>query len=77
MSDYSAGSYVKFTKNDSYFLGAPSIDTIVYRIIENENTAMTAIQSGEVDAWIGTPAQVEQMDLDSSNLTVYPYQEAV
>nr|WP_288827507.1 ABC transporter substrate-binding protein [uncultured Clostridium sp.] len=75
MSEYSAGSYVKFTKNENYFLGAPSIDNIVYRIIENENTAMTAIQSGEVDAWIGTPAQVAQMDLDSANLTVYPYQE--
>ncbi|MDK2968436.1 ABC transporter substrate-binding protein [Lacrimispora sp.] len=75
MSEYSAGSYVKFTKNESYFLGAPSIDNIVYRIIENENTAMTAIQSGEVDAWIGTPAQIAQMDLDSANLTVYPYQE--
>ena len=75
MSEYSAGSYVKFTKNENYFLGAPSIDNIVYRIIENENTAMTAIQSGEVDAWIGTPAQVAQMNLDSANLTVYPNQE--
>jgi peptide/nickel transport system substrate-binding protein len=75
MSEYSAGSYVKFTKNENYFLGAPSINNIVYRIIENENTAMTAIQSGEVDAWIGTPAQVAQMNLDSANLTVYPYQE--
>lgn len=75
MAEYSAGSYVKFTKNENYFLGAPSIDNIVYRIIENENTAMTAVQSGEVDAWIGTPAQVEQMDLEAANLTVYPYQE--
>lgn len=75
MSEYSAGSYVKFTKNDSYFMGAPSIDTIVYRIVENENTAMTAIQSGEVNAWIGTPSQVEQMDLEANNLTVCPYQE--
>ena len=75
MSEYSAGSYVKFTKNENYFLGAPAIDNIVYRIIENENTAKTAIQSGEVDAWIGTPTQVEQMDLKSNNLTVHPYQE--
>ncbi|WP_077612523.1 ABC transporter substrate-binding protein [Clostridium sp. Marseille-P2415] len=75
MAEYSAGSYVKFTKNENYFLGAPSINNIVYRIIENENTAMTAIQSGEVDAWIGTPAQVGQMDLETANLTVYPYQE--
>lgn len=75
MAEYSPGSYVKFTKNEYYFLGAPSIDNFVYRIIENENTAMTAIQSGEVNAWIGTPAQVAQMNLEAANLTVYPYQE--
>lgn len=75
MSEYSAGSHVKFTKNTQYFLGEPSIDTIAFRIIENENTAMTAIQSGEVDAWIGAPTQVEQMDLKANNLEVYPYQE--
>ena len=75
MAEYSPGSYVKFTKNENYFLGAPSIDNIVYRIIENENTAMTAIQSGEVNALIGTPSQVAQMNLEAANLTVYPYQE--
>lgn len=75
MTEYSPGSYVKFTKNENYFLGAPSIENVVYRIIENENTAMTAIQSGEVNAWIGSPAEVGQMNLEAANLTVYPYQE--
>ena len=75
ISEYSAGSYVKFTKNENYFLGEPSIDTIIYRIIENSNTAMLALQSGEVNAWIGTPGEVQQMDLEANNLTVYPYTE--
>jgi peptide/nickel transport system substrate-binding protein len=75
MTDYSAGSYVKFEANDSYFLGRPSIDTFVYRIVENSNTAMMAIQSGEVDAWVATPAEVSQMDLEGNNLTAYSYSE--
>lgn len=75
MSDYSAGSYVKFTKNSNYFLGDPSIDTVIFRIIENSNTAMLALQSGEVNAWIGTPGEVQQMDLTGNHLTVYPYTE--
>lgn len=75
MTEYSAGSYVKFEANDTYFLGAPSIDTFVYRIVENSNTAMMAIQSGEVDAWIATPAEVGQMDLEGNNLTTYAYSE--
>lgn len=75
MSEYSAGSYVKFEANDTYFLGAPSIDTFVFRIVENSNTAMMALQSGEIDAWVATPAEVSQMDLEGNNLTTYIYSE--
>lgn len=75
MTEYSAGSYVKFEANEKYFLGAPSISTFVYRIIENSNTAMMAVQSGEVDAWVATPSEVNQMDLDGNNLTTYIYSE--
>lgn len=75
MSEYSAGSYVKFTANEKYFLGKPGIETFVYRIIENANTAMLAIQSGEVDAWVGTPSEIAQMDLEGNNLKAYAYSE--
>jgi peptide/nickel transport system substrate-binding protein len=75
MDEYSAGSYLSFKANESYFLGAPSIPTFVFRVIEEENTAMTAIQSGEVTAWIATPPQVEQMSLDENNLEQHPYPE--
>lgn len=75
MSEYSAGSYVKFTKNDTYFLGAPDIETYIFRIVENSNTAMMALQSGEVNAWVGIPTEVKQIDIEKNNLTVYPYSE--
>lgn len=75
LSEYSAGSYVKFSRNNNYYFGAPDIDTIIFRIIENSNTAMLALQSGEINAWIGTPGEVQQMDLEGNNLTVYPYSE--
>lgn len=75
MTEYSAGSFVKFEANETYFLGAPSIDTFVFRIIENSNTAMMAIQSGEVDAWVASPSEVTQMDLEGNNLTTYIYSE--
>lgn len=75
MTEYSAGSYVKFEANDTYYFGKPGIDTFVYRIVENSNTAMMALQSGEVDAWVATPAEVNQMDLEGNNLTTYVYSE--
>lgn len=75
MSEYSAGSYVKFTKNDNYFLGTPNIDNIVFQVIENSNTAMLAIQSGEINAWIATPSEVQQMKIDENNLKTVAYSE--
>ena len=75
MAEYSPGSHVKFEANDTYFLGRPNIDTFVFQIVENSNTAMMAIQSGEIDAWVATPAEVAQMDLEGNNLTTYAYSE--
>ncbi len=75
MAEYSPGSHVKFEANDTYFLGRPGIDTFVFQIVENSNTAMMAIQSGEIDAWVATPAEVAQMDLEGNNLTTYAYSE--
>ncbi len=75
MTEYSAGSYLKFEKNENYFRQEPSIDTIVLRIITSNDTAMLAIQSGEVDAWPTTPAYLEQIDLEASNLTSYAFNQ--
>ncbi len=72
---YQPGSYVQFVANPDYFKGTPQVDNVVYQIIENENTGMQAIQTGEVDAWIGTAAQVEQMDIEGNGLTVTAYSE--
>ncbi len=73
--DYQAGSYVKFKANPYYFKGEPSISNVVFQIIEDSNTAMLALQNGEVDAYQATPAATEQLDLDANNLTAYSYGE--
>ena len=75
LEEYAVGQYLKFVANEDYFLGAPSIPNVVFQIITNENTGMQAIQAGEVNAWIGTPAQVEQMNIEGNGLKVTPYSE--
>lgn len=75
LTEYSAGSYLKFEKNENYFANTPSIDTIVFRIITSDDSAMVAIQSGEVDAWATTPAYLEQIDLEANNLTAYSFNQ--
>lgn len=75
LTEYSPGSYLKFTKNENYFKNTPSIDTIVYRIIPSDDTAMLAIQSGEIDAWATSPAYLEQIDLEANNLTLHAFNQ--
>lgn len=74
--EYLPGQHLKLRANEDYFLGTPNIETVIYQIVLNENTGQIAIQSGEIDCWVGTPAQIEQMSLEASNLKVTPYSEA-
>ncbi len=73
--EYVTGQYLSFEANPDYFLGTPNIDNVVFQIITNENTGMTAIQTGEVNAWIGTANQIAQMDIEGNDLTVTAYNE--
>lgn len=41
--------YLKFARNDAYFDGVPSIDTLVARIIPEPSTAVAEFESGTVD----------------------------
>ncbi len=75
LQEYQAGSYFRLEARADYFLGAPQVETLVYRIVTNENTALQAIQTGDVDAWVATPAEVEQMDLDGSGLELHAFDE--
>lgn len=41
--------YLKFARNDQYFDGPPSIDTLIARIIPEPSTAVAEFESGKVD----------------------------
>jgi ABC-type transport system substrate-binding protein len=41
--------YLKFARNDTYFGGAPAIDTLIARIIPEPSTAVAEFESGTVD----------------------------
>ena len=73
--EYVPGSYVKFKRNENYFKGKPEIENIVFRIIENSDTAILALQSGEVDAYQAIPSEVEKIDLEANNLETFSYSE--
>ena len=43
------GDRIEFVRNDAYYLGAPKIKRIVWRLIPDENTEITALRTHEAD----------------------------
>ncbi|MBT5989196.1 ABC transporter substrate-binding protein, partial [bacterium] len=41
--------YITLVKNEHYYLGAPKLDGIIYKIIPNVETALLAYKKGELD----------------------------
>ena len=74
LAEYKAGQYVKFEKNENYFLGEANIQNVIFRIIPDANTAKLALQKGEINA-----LSVQSSDLNDltkgDNLTPYKYDE--
>lgn len=68
---YQSGSYIKAEANENYVNGKANIQNIVFQIITDDNTAKSALQNGEVDAWIATASTLSGLD----NFTVTPYSE--
>lgn len=74
LEEYKAGQYVKFVKNDDYFLGKPNIENVIFRVIPDANTAKLSLQKGEINA-----LSVQSSDLNDlikgDSLTPYKYDE--
>jgi ABC-type transport system substrate-binding protein len=67
--------YLKFARNDAYFGGAPSIDTLIARIIPEPSTAVAEFESGTVDLLYVPEDQTrawEDTDTRSARLTSAP-----
>jgi peptide/nickel transport system substrate-binding protein len=69
---YVNGQYVELKVNDLYFAGRPYIDSIIYKIITNEDAMIIALGNGEIDI-----AEIQPKYLDylkaMSNLIIYEY----
>lgn len=72
--EYKAGQYVKMVKNDDYFLGAPKIDNVIFRVIEDANTAKLALQKGEINALVVQSSDLKDLE-NNDKLTTYTYDE--
>ena len=68
---YENGQYIKAVTNPNYAHEAAKIPNVVFRVIEDDNVAIAALQNGEVDAWVGLATLLEGLE----DFTVTPYSE--
>lgn len=62
------------TRNDEYFLGAPYMDGMIYKIIPDPGAELAALQSQEIDVMALQPAQVDSVQGDS-NINIYNFKD--
>lgn len=48
ITQYAAGDHITAVANKSYFLGAPHLASIIFRIVPSSNTVTSQLQTGEV-----------------------------
>jgi len=46
---WGGGAQIEFEANPYYMFGKPKIDRVTYRVVEDSNTALSAVLAGEVD----------------------------
>jgi peptide/nickel transport system substrate-binding protein len=70
---WARGSEVRLAANPDYYLGKPKIAEVVYKIISDQNTLSTQVQTHEVDvAWSMSAASYEQVRQVSGSTTITP-----
>lgn len=55
LESWDEGQAITLTKNEDYFKGEPNIDTIVFKIVPDDNAQALQMKSGELDLALLTP----------------------
>lgn len=75
VAEFKQDQYLLLEKNEDYYLGAPSIDTVTFKIISDLSAQEVALMNGEVNFMeLASAPAVEKYAADS-NYTVVKYPE--
>jgi peptide/nickel transport system substrate-binding protein len=56
LAEYEPGQYWRMVANDNYWGGRPAIDEVVFRVFNNADAMVAALEAGEIDAAQDVPA---------------------
>lgn len=55
LTSWDVGQAITLTKNEAYFKGEPNIDTIIFKIVADDNAKALQLKTGELDLALLTP----------------------
>ena len=70
LAEWDVGQAIVMEKNEEYFAGAANIDTVIFKIVTDDNAKALQLQNGELDLAQVTPKDAQAF-VDSENLTIY------
>lgn len=73
LSNWEAGQAITLTKNENYYRGEPNIDTIIFKIVTDDNAKALQMRAGELDLALLTPRDAESFRQETG-YTVYRMQ---
>ena len=70
LESWDVGQAITMVKNDEYFAGAAKIDTIIFKIVTDDNAKALQLKEGTLDLAQVTPKDAQNFK-DSKDLTIY------
>lgn len=73
LENWDVGQSITMVRNDDYYKGAANIETIIFKVVEDDNAKTLQLQSHELDLAQVTPKDVETFVYDDS-FSIYDMQ---
>ena len=70
LENWDEGQTITLVKNEDYFKGEPNIDTIIFKIVADDNAKTMQMQTGELDLALLTPKDSETFE-GKDSYTIY------
>lgn len=70
LTSWDEGQAITLAKNEDYFKGEPNIDTIIFKIVTDDNAKALQLKSGELDLALLTPKDAATF-VDNEEFTCY------
>lgn len=70
LESWDAGQSIVMAKNEEYYLGAPHIDKVIFKIVEDDNTQAVQLEAGELNMVLLDPKNAQNFK-NSEEFTCY------